>query len=146
MTKDIERQARELSDDEALSELGLLYNFAPNDGPQFTRWQMIVAMKHGLRLARSSSEASGFARGIEAAAKVAETKFAHSQTDAHRAGLAIATAIRSLTPPPTDEMERMREALTSIAEGNLGDAPWQADYVRIREVARAALLPQDRRG
>lgn len=34
---------------------------------------------------------------------------------------------------------RLSEALRSIAEGNLGDASWQANYDRIREVARAAL-------
>lgn len=33
-------------------------------------------------------------------------------------------------------------ALRRIAEGNLGDAPWQANYERIREVARAALTEQ----
>lgn len=30
-------------------------------------------------------------------------------------------------------------ALLNIAEGNLGDAPWQAGHARIREVANAAL-------
>ena len=30
-------------------------------------------------------------------------------------------------------------AVEQIAEGNLGDASWQADYERIREVARSAL-------
>ncbi len=33
----------------------------------------------------------------------------------------------------------MYEALKRIAEGNLGPAAWQADYEKIREVARAAL-------
>lgn len=31
------------------------------------------------------------------------------------------------------------EALRRIAEGNLGDAPWQANYAKIREVAKEAL-------
>lgn len=34
---------------------------------------------------------------------------------------------------------RLSEALRNIAEGNLGDAPWQANYDKIREVARAVL-------
>lgn len=40
-------------DDEAgLRELALLYNCTiSSDEPQFTRWQMIVAMNHGARLA-----------------------------------------------------------------------------------------------
>lgn len=37
------------------------------------------------------------------------------------------------------EVERLRAVLRNIAEGNLGDAPWQANYERIRSVARAAL-------
>jgi hypothetical protein len=35
--------------------------------------------------------------------------------------------------------DRAVAALTAIAEGNLGDAPWQADYEKIRKVARAAI-------
>lgn len=42
-----------------------------------------------------------------------------------------------------DELERQLAerdaALRSIAEGNLGDDPWQANYAKIREVAHAAL-------
>lgn len=38
-----------------------------------------------------------------------------------------------------DDAARLAVALRSIAEGNLGDDPWQANYARIREVARAAL-------
>lgn len=34
---------------------------------------------------------------------------------------------------------RLSEALRSLAEGNLGDASWQANYDRIRDLARAAL-------
>lgn len=34
---------------------------------------------------------------------------------------------------------RLSKALRNIAEGNLGDAKWQANYDKIREVARAAL-------
>lgn len=37
------------------------------------------------------------------------------------------------------ENERLRGALRSIAEGNLGDAPWQANYNVIRHVAKEAL-------
>lgn len=36
----------------------------------------------------------------------------------------------------------MRGALLNITEGNLGDASWQANYDRIREVARAALTKE----
>jgi len=34
---------------------------------------------------------------------------------------------------------KLAEALRGIAEGNLGDEPWQANYLRIRQVALAAL-------
>lgn len=37
------------------------------------------------------------------------------------------------------EIERLRGELRRIAEGNLGDASWQANYEKIRDVARAAL-------
>lgn len=37
------------------------------------------------------------------------------------------------------ENERMKAALRNIAEGNLGDAAWQANYDRIRAVAFVAL-------
>ena len=37
------------------------------------------------------------------------------------------------------ENARLRGVLRNIAEGNLGNAPWQANYERIRDVARAAL-------
>ena len=46
-----------LDDDAAFRELGLLYNYADNDSRQFTRWQMIVAMRHGIRL-RAEGEMS----------------------------------------------------------------------------------------
>jgi hypothetical protein len=36
-------------------------------------------------------------------------------------------------------LAEMEKALRAIAEGNLGDEGWQANYERIREVARAAL-------
>jgi hypothetical protein len=35
--------------------------------------------------------------------------------------------------------EVMREALTRIAEGNLGEAPWQANYTAIKRIATEAL-------
>lgn len=38
-----------------------------------------------------------------------------------------------------DQAKRLREALRNIAEGNLGGLPGQANYARIREVAREAL-------
>lgn len=34
----------------------------------------------------------------------------------------------------------MLAALRAIAEGNLGDAPWQANYAKIREIANAAIV------
>lgn len=37
------------------------------------------------------------------------------------------------------ERDALRAALRNIAEGNLGDQPWQANYDRIRAVAVAAL-------
>jgi len=44
------------------------------------------------------------------------------------------------TPSP-DRAAILEEALRKIAEGNLGNEPWQANYERIQEVARAALNP-----
>jgi len=38
-----------------------------------------------------------------------------------------------------EDARALREALESIAEGNLGDQPWQANYDRIRTVACDAL-------
>ena len=43
-------------------------------------------------------------------------------------------------PDPRDEVIAwLVDALRNIAEGNLGDAAWQANYARIKDVARAAL-------
>lgn len=41
------------------------------------------------------------------------------------------------------ENARLRQALRNIAEGNLGDASWQANYDRIRHVARSAITEGD---
>lgn len=38
------------------------------------------------------------------------------------------------------DLARKDQALRNIAEGNLGDAPWQANYTKIREIARSALF------
>jgi hypothetical protein len=47
----------------------------------------------------------------------------------------------------TTENAGLATALRQISEGNLGDYPWQADYARIREVARDALaLSASRKG
>lgn len=53
------------------------------------------------------------------------------------AGQAMMNASRTLTAQ-ADEIERLRGELRRIAEGNLGDASWQANYEKIRDVARAA--------
>jgi hypothetical protein len=50
-----------------------------------------------------------------------------------------AATITSLTA----EVERLKAALRRIAEGNLGDTPWQANYESIRKVALAAIQPTD---
>lgn len=39
------------SDEEAFRQMHLLYNYIDDDSIQFTRWQMVVAMSHGMRLA-----------------------------------------------------------------------------------------------
>lgn len=39
----------------------------------------------------------------------------------------------------TDTQHPLADALRAIAEGNLGDMPWQANYERIRKVAADAL-------
>jgi hypothetical protein len=38
------------SDEEGLRQLALLYNHKDDDSPQFTRWNMLVAMDHGRRI------------------------------------------------------------------------------------------------
>ena len=38
-------------DEELMAELALLYNHKDDDSRQFTRWQMVVAMRHGISLA-----------------------------------------------------------------------------------------------
>jgi len=43
----------------------------------------------------------------------------------------------------TEALAQARKALANIAEGNLGDAPWQANYDRIRKVAADALAAID---
>jgi hypothetical protein len=50
----------------------------------------------------------------------------------------VAETVTVALPAPA-EVERLRQALRNIAEGNLGDAPWQANYARIKEVAAEAL-------
>jgi hypothetical protein len=51
---------------EGLRQLGLLYNHADDDSRQFTRWQMLVAMHHGLEMAlRAPAE-----EAVEAVARV----------------------------------------------------------------------------
>lgn len=44
------------------------------------------------------------------------------------------------------EAERKDAALQALAEGNLGDLPWQVNYEKVKEVARAALQPQEKMG
>lgn len=39
-----------------LAELGLLYNHKDDDSSQFTRWQMLVAIQHGMSLAARSGQ------------------------------------------------------------------------------------------
>lgn len=58
---------------------------------------------------------------------------------------------REIVTGEVNEVAKLRERLTdaynalrSIAEGNLGDMPWQANYDTIRTVARNA-LPEDQR-
>lgn len=53
-------------------------------------------------------------------------------------GSATVFAQTEATPPH----DGLRTALRSIAEGNLGDLPWQANYERIRQVAAAALTSE----
>jgi len=61
--------------------------------------------------------------------------------DRHNAKRAarILAAIEPQPDPRDAVIARMAEALRNIAEGNLGDAAWQANYARIKDVARAAL-------
>lgn len=40
--------------------------------------------------------------------------------------------------------DQLAEALRSIAEGNLGDSPWQANYEKIKQVARSALAAYEK--
>ena len=54
------------SDEESFKHLRLLYNYTDNDSHQFTRWQMVVAMSHGMRLARQPAvPADGLVDALE---------------------------------------------------------------------------------
>jgi len=46
---------------------------------------------------------------------------------------------RDLDREAAERLSTLEAALRNIAEGNLGNDPWQANYEKIREVARAAL-------
>ena len=62
----------------------------------------------------------------------------YDDTDMANAIAAVAALIAERDALAT-ENSALREALQNIAGGNLGDAPWQANYKRIRAVADAAL-------
>jgi hypothetical protein len=49
-------------------------------------------------------------------------------------------------PPVQTREDALEKALRRIAEGNLGDAPWQANYDKIRAVAREALSQPEPKG
>jgi ribA/ribD-fused uncharacterized protein len=49
------RPAETLSDEEAEKELRLLYNYSHDDSPQFTRWQMVCAIHHGMNIEKRKS-------------------------------------------------------------------------------------------
>ena len=56
-----------LSDEEAFRQLHLLYNYIDDDSIQFTRWQMVGAMSHGMRLAHPPAvPADGLVEALEA--------------------------------------------------------------------------------
>jgi hypothetical protein len=55
-----------LSEADCLRELGLLYNYRDTDEPQFTRWNMMVAINHGRRLAQEDAALSASAAEVEA--------------------------------------------------------------------------------
>lgn len=60
-------------------------------------------------------------------------------TWADHTAMHLRAALSPQTLPAPGEVERLRAALRNIAEGNLGDARWQANYARIKEVAAEAL-------
>lgn len=43
-------KSEELAEQRDFEELHRLYNFADDDSRQFTRWQMLVALRHGNRM------------------------------------------------------------------------------------------------
>ena len=44
----------------------------------------------------------------------------------------------------TNQAQALADALRALAEGNLGDMPWQANYERIRKVAAEALAQYEK--
>jgi hypothetical protein len=58
--------------------------------------------------------------------------------NATRAARILAT-IETHSDPRDAVIAGLVEALRNIAEGNLGDAAWQANYAKIKDVARAAI-------
>jgi hypothetical protein len=64
--------------------------------------------------------------------------------DAMDAPRAICEEAASALSASQAEIVRLRDFARSIAEGNLGDGPGQANYARIRHVASAALSSGER--
>ena len=103
-----------LSDEEAFRQLHLLYNYIDDDSIQFTRWQMVGAMSHGMRLAHPPAvPADGL---VEALAEL--------QLSAFLAGRGSVTGVKNGTrvakPGPT--MDDFRRMVTSALAAHRGEA------------------------
>lgn len=87
-----------------------------------------------LMLVRSTSTKSTLTSiAIENLQHIARLERGEAEREAHlEAGARELSALRA-------EIERKDAALRRIAEGNLGDKPWQGDYGAIRTIAVAAL-------
>lgn len=141
--------ARAMLDDEGgLRELRLLYNHAEDDSRQFTRWQMVTAINHGIRLARADA--------YEQAARVCEQQARDFLSEQYAVGQPMssiserfacqecATAIRALSDQPDSdgEGENWLQARVSQDAKTIGiDHPTEADW---QEVLRAHIVLRDR--
>lgn len=121
-----------LSEADLLAELGLLYNHKDDDSRQFTRWQMLVAIQHGMSLAARSGQLVPVP-SVEVVAKdaeIAQLKYElrqikpYTEAEVQRLQKAMDYGWNIPTnPPDKDEMLGLADAFLAAMKGEgRGDA------------------------
>ncbi|MER8540309.1 hypothetical protein NKH17_12720 [Mesorhizobium sp. M1334] len=111
----------------------LLYNRGPNYEPLRVK-PSAVRLEAAERIAALEAENARLVKEAEAEADREDKAARDMQT--------VIQGLRNRATAAESDREALREALRNIAEGNLGDAPWQANYEKIRDVAARAILPR----